>query len=159
MRISGQCSRSTAGVITGKISSQTDVIRHTSPCIFLSGDKQVAPIQKNDDQNQYDSITRTFTFTRTTTARTNDMSRAEMNCCFTKPRSPLFTGFNSFQKRYLSYTKQIDQYCANAVHKTSVATEGTYKMGINHQLTVAMHVQRLLFHNSMVDQEDCFRKI
>ena len=158
MGTSGQCSRSsTAGVITGKISSQTDVNRHTSACIFLSGDKQVAPVQKNDDQNQYDSITRTFTFTRTTTARTNDMGRAEMNCCFTKPRSPLFTGFNSFQKRYLSYTKQIDQYCA--VHKTSVATEGTYKMEINYQLTVAMHVQRLLLHNSMVDQEDWFRKI
>ena len=54
-----------------------------------------------------------------------------MKVCFTKPRSPLFTGFNSFQKQYLSYTKQIDQYCANAVHKASVATEGTYKMEIN----------------------------
>ena len=54
-----------------------------------------------------------------------------MNFCFTKPHSSLFTGFNSFQKQHLSYTKQIDQYCDNVVHKTSVETEGTYKMENN----------------------------
>ena len=132
MRISGQCSiSSTTGIITGKISSQTDVIRRTGGCIFLSGNKQVAPVQKNGDQNQFDKATRTFTFTRTTTTRTNDNGRAEMNFCFTKPRSPLFTTFNSYQKKYLSYTKQIDQYCNNAVHNTSVATEGTYTLDVN----------------------------
>ena len=53
MRSRGQCSTSsTTGVITGKIRSQTDVIRQSSGCIFLSGDKQVAPVQKNGDQNQ-----------------------------------------------------------------------------------------------------------
>ena len=48
-----------------------------------------------------------------------------MNFCFTKPRSSLFTGFNRLQKQYLSHTKQIAQYCDNAVHKVSVATVGT----------------------------------
>ena len=132
MRISGRCSiSSTTGIITGGIRSQTDVIRGTSGCIFLSGDKQVAPIHKNGDQNQFDRATKTFTFTRTTTTRANDNGRAEMNFCFTKPSSPLFTGFNSYRKKYLSYTKQIDQYCNNAVHNTSVATEGTYKLEVN----------------------------
>ena len=131
MRISGQCSTSsTTGIITGKISSQTDVIRRTSGCIFLSGEKQVAPVQKNGDQNQFDKTTKIFTFTRTRTTRTDDMGRAEMNFCFTKRTSPLFKGFNKFQKQYLSYTKQIDQYCDNAVHRTSVTTEGTYKMEV-----------------------------
>ena len=59
------------------------------------------------------------------------MGRAEMNFCFTKRTSPLFTGFNSFQKQYLSYTKQIDEYCNNAVHTTSRATEGTYTLQVN----------------------------
>ena len=50
MRISGQCSRSsTTGVITGKISSQTDIIKCTSGCVFLSGGKQGTPVQKNDN--------------------------------------------------------------------------------------------------------------
>ena len=59
------------------------------------------------------------------------MGRAEMNFCFTKRTSPLFTGFNSYQKQYLSYTKQIDEYCNNAVHTTSRATEGTYTLEVN----------------------------
>ena len=54
-----------------------------------------------------------------------------MNFCFTKRTSPLFTGFNSYQKQYLSYTKQIDEYCNNAVHTTSRATEGTYTLEVN----------------------------
>ena len=79
MRISGQCSRSsTTGVITGKISSQTDIIKCTSGCVFLSGGKQGTPVQKNGNQNQYDSTTGTFTFTRTTTTRANDMGQAKM---------------------------------------------------------------------------------
>ena len=132
MRISGQCSISpTTGIITGKIKSQTNVIKRTGGCIFLSGNKQVAPVQKNGDQNQFDKTTKIFTFTRTTTTRTNDMGRAEMNFCFTKKTSPLFTGFNRYQKEYLSHTKQIDEYCNNAVHRTSVATEGTYKLEVN----------------------------
>ena len=131
MRISGQCSiSSTTGIITGKISPQTNVIGRTGGCIFLSGDKQVAPVQKNGDQNQFDKKTKTFTFTRTTTTRTDDLGRAEMTFCFTKGTSPLFTGFNSYQKKYLSHTKQIDEYCDNAVHDASVATEGTYKLDV-----------------------------
>ena len=131
MRISGRCSiSSTTGIITGKIRPQTNVIRHSSGCIFLSGNKQVAPVQKNGDQNQFDSTTKTFTFTRTTTTRANDMGRAEMNFCFTKRSSSLFTNFNRYQKQYLSYTKQVDEYCDNAVHTTSVATEGTYTLDV-----------------------------
>ena len=160
MRISGQCSRSsTTGVITGKVSSQTDIIKCTSGCVFLSGGKQGAPVQKNGNQNQYDSTTGTFTFTRTTTTRANDMGQAKMNFCFTKPHSSLFTGFNSFQKQHLSYTKQIDQYCDNAIHKASVETEGTYKMENNIPTDVVLDVQRLVLHNGMVDQEDWFTRI
>ena len=130
MRISGRCRISSTGIITGKIHSGEKVIGRSSGCIFLSGDKQVYPVRKNGDQNQFDKITKIFTFTRTTTTRANDMGRAEMSFCFTKPRSSLFTGFNKYQKRYLSHTKQIDQYCPNAVHKTSVATQGTYKLEV-----------------------------
>ena len=130
MRISGKCSISSTGIITGKIRSHTDVIRRSTGCIFLSSDKQVAPVQKNGDQNQFDNKTKIVTFTRTTTTRANDMGRAEMNFCFTKPRSSLFTGFNSYQKQYLKDTKQVDEFCPNAVHKTSVATQGTYRLEV-----------------------------
>ena len=97
----------------------------------MSGNKEVTPVQKNGDQNQYDSTTKTFTFTRTTTTVARGNGRAEMNFCFTKPTSTLFTGFNSYQKQYLSHTKQIYEYCDNAVHNASVATVGTYEMNIN----------------------------
>ena len=131
MQINGQCSiSSTTGIITGKISPQTEIITASSGCIFLSGNKEVAPVQKNGDQNQYDSTTKTFTFTRTTTTASGN-GRAEMNFCFTKPTSTLFTGFNSYQKLYLAHTKQIYEYCDNAVHDASVATQGTYTMDIN----------------------------
>ena len=46
-----------------------------------------------------------------------------MNFCFTKPTSTLFTGFNTYQKQYLIHTKQIYEYCDNAVHNASVVTE------------------------------------
>ena len=68
MQINGRCSiSSTTGVITGKISPQREIVTTSTGCIFLSGNKEVAPVQKNGDQNQYDSTTRTFAFTRTTT--------------------------------------------------------------------------------------------
>ena len=97
----------------------------------MSGNKEVTPVQKNGDQNQYDSTTKTFTFTRSTTTVARGNGRAEMNFCFTKPTSTLFTGFNSYQKQYLSHTKQTYEYCDNAVHNASVATVGTYEMNIN----------------------------
>ena len=100
MRISGQCSISSTGIITGKIHSGEEVVRSNSGCLFLSGDKQVYPVQKNGDQNQFDKKTKIFTFTRTTTTRANDMGRAEMSFCFTQHRSPLYKGFNKYQKRY-----------------------------------------------------------
>ena len=132
MQINGSCSRSsTTGIITGKINPQTEIITASSGCIFLSGINEVAPVQKNGDQNQYDSTNNIFTFTRTTTTRAGENGRAEMNFCFTKPTSPLFTGFNEHQKKYLAHTKQIYEYCDNAVHDASVATEGTYTMDIN----------------------------
>ena len=59
------------------------------------------------------------------------MGRAEMTFCFTKRTSPLFTRFNRYQKQYLSHTKQIDEYCNNAVHTTSRAIEGTYTLEVN----------------------------
>ena len=132
MRINGQCSiSSTTGIITGKISPQTEIVTATSGCIFLSGNKEVTPVQKNGDQNQYDSTTNTFTFTRTTTTVPRGNGRAEMNFCFTKPTSTLFVGFNTYQKQYLTHTKRIYEYCDNAVHNTSKATEGRYRMDIN----------------------------
>ena len=54
-----------------------------------------------------------------------------MNFCFTKATSTLFAAFNTYQKQYLAHTKQIYEYCDNAVHDASVATEGTYRMDIN----------------------------
>ena len=132
MQINGRCSISpTTGIITGKISPQREIVTASTGCIFLSGNKEVTPVEKNGDQNQYDSTTKTFTFTRTTTTVPRGNGRAEMNFCFTKPTSTLFTGFNTYQKRYLAHTKQIYEYCDNAVHDTSVATEGTYEMDIN----------------------------
>ena len=131
MRINGQCSIShTTGIITGKISPQTEIVTASSGCIFLSGNKEVTPVQKNGDQNQYDSTTKIFTFTRTTTTVPRGNGRAEMNFCFTKPTSTLFAGFNTYQKQYLTHTKRIYEYCDNAVRDTSVATEGTYTMDI-----------------------------
>ena len=53
-----------------------------------------------------------------------------MNFCFTKPTSRLFKGFNAYQKQYLAHTKQVYEYCDNAVHNTAIATEGTYEMDI-----------------------------
>ena len=54
-----------------------------------------------------------------------------MNFCFTKPTSTLFTGFDTYQKQYLSHTKQIYEYCDYVVHNASVATVGTYEKDIN----------------------------
>ena len=53
-----------------------------------------------------------------------------MNFCFTKSNSTLFTRFNIYQQEYLSHIKQIYEYCDNAVHNASVATQGTYEMEI-----------------------------
>ena len=132
LRINGQCSvSSTTGIITGNIRPQTQIVTASTGCIFLSGNKEVAPVQKNGDQNQYDSTTQTFTFTRTATTFASGNGRAEMNFCFTKPTSILFTVFNTYQKQYLSHTKQIYEYCDNAVHNASKSTEGTYEMDIN----------------------------
>ena len=33
-------------------------------------------------------------------------------------------------KKYLSHTKQIDEYCPSTVHRTSAATQGTYKLEV-----------------------------
>ena len=132
MRINGRCSTSpTTGIITGKISPQTEIVNSSTGCIFLSGDEEVVPVQKNGDQNRFNSTTKVFTFIRTTTTIASGNGRAEMNFYFTKPTSTLFTGFNTYQKQYLSHTKQIYEYCDNAVHNASVATEGTYEMDIN----------------------------
>ena len=132
MRINGRCSTSpTTGIITGKISPQTEIVNSRTGCIFPSGDEEVVPVQKNGDQNRFNSTTKVFTFIRTTTTIASGNGRAEMNFCFTKPTSTLFTGFNTYQKQYLSSTKQIYEYCDNAVHNASVATEGTYEMDIN----------------------------
>ena len=131
MRINGRCSTSaTTGIITGKISPQTEIVNSSTGCIFLSGNEEVVPVQKNGDQNQFNSTTNIFTFIRTTTTVASGNGRAEMNFCFTKPTSTLFTGFNTYQKQYLSHTKQIYEYCDNAVHNASVSTEGTYEMDI-----------------------------
>ena len=130
MRIIGQYSISSTGIITGKIRSQTDVIQRSTGCIFLSANKQVAPVQKNGDQNQFETKTKISTFTTTTATRANDMGQAEMNSFFIKPRSLLFRRFNRYQKKYLSHTKQIDEHCPNAIHRTSVATQGTYKLEV-----------------------------
>ena len=85
---------------------QTEIVIAGSGCIFLSGNKEVVPVQKNGDQNKYDSTTKTFTSTRTTTTVASGNGPAEMNFCFTKPTSTLFTGFNTYQKQYLIHTKQ-----------------------------------------------------
>ena len=103
MRISGLCRIWSTGIIKGNIHSGKKVIRRSSGCIFPSGDKQVYPVQKNGDQNQFDKKTKIFTFTRTTTTRAIDMGRAEMSFCFTKRRSSLFTGFNKYQKKFITY--------------------------------------------------------
>ena len=131
MRIIGQYSILSTGIITGKIRSQTDVIQRSTGCIFLSANKQVAPVQKNADQNQFEKKTKISAFTTTTTTRANHMGQAEMIFFFIKPRSLLFRGFNRYQKNiYLLHTKQIDEYCPNAVHRTSAAAQGTYKLEV-----------------------------
>ena len=131
LQINGKCSTSNTGVITGNISPQTETYNAASGCIFLSGNKEVAPVQKNGDQNQYDSKTKIFTFTRTKTTRSGDNGRAEMNFCFTKPTTASYKKLNDYQKKYLAYTKQVYHYCENAVHDASVKTDGTYTMEIN----------------------------
>ena len=136
MRINGQaatnpgCSIASNGIITGKISPQTEIISDSTDCIFPSGYKntEVAPVQLAGDQSKYDKKTGVFTFTRTTVAR--DKGRAEMNFCFTKPDSSLISVFNKYQLAYLSHTKQINQYCDNAVHDTSRRTKGMYGLYI-----------------------------
>ena len=122
---------SSTGIITGNISPQTEAVSASSGCIFFSGNEEVAPVQKNGDQNQYDCKSKIFTFTRTTTTDTSGNGRAEMNFCFTKPTTASYNALNDHQKQYLAHTKQVYQYCDNAVHDTSVATEGTYTMDIN----------------------------
>ena len=96
MQISGRCSISSTTDITGKIKPQKQIITDSSSCIFLSGNKEIAPVQKNGDQSQYDSTTETFTFTRTTTTHPGK-DRAEMSFCFTKPTLILFRRFNTYQ--------------------------------------------------------------
>ena len=131
MRISGRCSVSpTTGMITGKISPQTEIFNDSTGCIFLSGNKEVTPVQKNGDQNRFNSTTKTFTFIMTRTTVASGNGRAEMNFCYTKSTSTLIAGFNAYQKQYLAHTKQIYEYCDNAVHNASVTTEGTYEMDI-----------------------------
>ena len=100
-------------------------------CIFLSGNKEVAPVQKNGDQSQFNNANEIFTFTRTSTTVQRGNGRAEMNFCFTKPTSTLFTRFNTYQRQYLIHTKQIYEYCDNAVVNASVATRGVYEMYIH----------------------------
>ena len=83
MEINGRCTiSSTTGIITGKISPQTEMVTASTSCIFLSGNKEVTPVQKNGDQNQYDSTTKTFTFTRTRTTVPSGKGRAKMNFLF-----------------------------------------------------------------------------
>ena len=133
MRINGQaamnpgCSIASNGIITGKISPQTQIITDSSNCIFRFGtdrNREVAPVQLADDQNKFDREKKVFTFTRTTVA--SKKGRAEMNFCFTKPTSALISGFNQYQLAYLSHTRQIGQYCDNAVHDTSRNTQSKY---------------------------------
>ena len=131
MRTSGRCSASpTTGIITGKIKPQTEIVNDSTGCIFLSGNKEVTPVQKNGDQNRFNSTTKTFTFIRTRTTVASGNGRTETNFCYTNPTSTLIAGLNAYQKRYLSHTKQIYEYCDNAVHNASVATEGTHEMHI-----------------------------
>ena len=136
MRINGltptnpRCIIASNGLIRGKISPQTQIITQSTGCIFPSGyrNKEVAPVQLAEDENRYDRKRGVFTFTRTTITRRK--GRAEMNFCFTKPTSPLLAGFNKYQLAYLSHTKQINQYCDNAVHDTSRNTLGKYYLYI-----------------------------
>ena len=104
MRIIGKYIILSTGIITGKIRSQTDVIQRSTGCIVLSANKQVAPVQKNADQNQFEKKTKTSAFTTTTTTRANHMGQAEMIFFFIKPRSLLFRGFNRYQKKiFITY--------------------------------------------------------
>ena len=136
MRINGlaptnpRCTIASNGLIRGKISPQTQTITKSTGCVFPSGyrNKEVAPVQLAEDENRYDRKSGVFTFTRTTI--TCGKGRAEMNFCFTKPTSPLLAGFNKYQLAYLSHTKQINQYCDNAVHDTSRNTLGKYYLYI-----------------------------
>ena len=132
MRINGlaptkpRCIVTSDGLITGEITPQTQIITSSTGCIFPSGyrNQEVAPVQLAEDRKRYDRKTSVFTFTRTTI--TKGKGRAEMNFCFTKPTSPLASRFNQYQLAYLSHTKQINQYCDNAVHDASRNTLGRY---------------------------------
>ena len=45
MQIYGRCTISlTTGIITGKISPQTEIVTASTDCIFLSGNKEVTPL-------------------------------------------------------------------------------------------------------------------
>ena len=128
----GRCTiSSTTGIITENICPQTGIVTTSTGCIFLSGNKKVTLAQKNGDQNQYGNTTKVFTFTETTADVARGNGQVEMNLCFTKPTSTLFTGFNTYQKQYLPHSKQIYEYWDNAVHNTAVATEVAYEMDIN----------------------------
>ena len=139
MKINGQaatnpgCSIASNGIINGKINPQKEIITNSTHCIFpfhAQRNEEVAPVQLAGDQNEYSYATGVFTFTRTTLSSKQEKGRAEMNFCFTKPTSSLISGFNDYQLAYLSHTKQINQYCDNAVHDTSRSTKGKYYLYI-----------------------------
>ena len=142
IRISGKCTTlSTAGVITKKIRSSRDVI---SGSIF---NKQVAPAQKNDDQNQCDNTTRTLKSTRTTTTRTNDNGRAEMNFCFTKHAhhylQDLIDCKNSIYHIRNRLISPVIMPFIKHLQQQSVHINWKYM----YQLTVALPLQSLLLCN------------
>lgn len=143
IRISGKCTTlSTAGVITKKIRSSRDVI---SGSIF---NKQVAPAQKNDDQNQCDNTTRTLKSTRTTTTRTNDNGRAEMNFCFTKHAhhylQDLIDCKNSIYHIRNRLISPVIMPFIKHLQQQSVHINWKYM----YQLTVALPLQSLLLCNA-----------
>ncbi|XP_066927916.1 uncharacterized protein [Clytia hemisphaerica] len=123
------CSIDSNGVIDGKISPQTDIIKDDSSCIFkfyANPNREVTPVQKGGDENVYIKANETFIFTRSSVLNGQDKGRAEMNFCFTKASSPKISEFNSYQLAYLAHTKRIVDYCDNAVHTTSKGTKADY---------------------------------
>jgi len=115
----------------GKLNPQRMMFTEASNCIFTintTDDQEVIPVFLGGDTMSLDTDTGITTFSRATVNSGMEKGRSEMTFCFVKPGQ--FAGFNIYQKDYLSGTKQLMNYCDNAVKSLDRDTESDYGMEV-----------------------------